>query len=127
LFQAAPINGALSGPGNSVGPDPQLDPNGLQNNGGATATVALKLGSPAIGHGANPDNLFADQRGAAPRTGAQGTDMGAYQTGATNDIQAPTDALQATTITRDNAAASNPYTFTVTYADNVAVAVTTVP
>src|SRR5205085_2194499 len=48
LFQAAPINGALSGSDNSVGSNPLLDSNGLQNNGGATATVALKTGSPAI-------------------------------------------------------------------------------
>src|ERR1700730_2684363 len=33
--------------------DPQLDPNGLQNNGGPTQTIALLSGSPAIDKGAS--------------------------------------------------------------------------
>ena len=89
------VNGTLSGSGNLVGVNPLLDPNGLQNNGGPTQTIALQAGSPAIGQGANPENLFADQRGYDPRTGPGGTDIGAYQTNAQADTQAPTAALQA--------------------------------
>ena len=40
--------------GNQVGvADPGLDPNGLQNNGGPTQTIALAAGSPAIDAGSN--------------------------------------------------------------------------
>ncbi len=125
LFQTAPVDGTLSGSGNLVGVDPLLDTNGLQNNGGPTQTIALQAGSPAIGAGANSDNLFADQRGYAPRTGPGGTDIGAYETNAQGDTQAPTATLNAVTVTNANASALNPYTFTVTYSDNVAVALST--
>jgi hypothetical protein len=125
LFQTAPVNGTLSGSGNLVGVNPLLNANGLQNNGGPTETIALQAQSPAIGKGANPQNLFADQRGDAPRTGAGGTDIGAYQTTGQADTQAPTATLQATAVTSSNASTLNPYTFTITYSDNVAVAVTT--
>jgi hypothetical protein len=121
LFQTAPINGSLTGSGNLVGVDPLLDTNGLQNNGGPTQTIALQSSSPAIGKGANPENLFADQRGYAPRSGPGGIDIGAYQTNALSDTQAPTATLNAATVTNANASALNPYTFTITYSDNVAV------
>ena len=127
LFQTAPINGTLSGSGNIVGSDPLLDPKGLQNNGGPTETVALQAQSPAIGVGANPENLFADQRGFAPRTGPGGTDVGAYQTTAVADTTAPTATLQATNVTSSNAGSLDPYTFTITYRDNVAISVFTLP
>ena len=40
--------------GNQVGvADPGLDPNGLQNNGGPTQTIALLASSPAIDAGSN--------------------------------------------------------------------------
>jgi hypothetical protein len=42
--------------------DPRHDPNGLQNNGGPTQTIALLANSPAINHGA-PDSPPQDQRG----------------------------------------------------------------
>ena len=42
--------------------DPQLGE--LQDNGGATFTIALLEGSPAIDAGSNPNNLTTDQRGA---------------------------------------------------------------
>ena len=70
----------------------------------------------------NPDNLFTDQRGDAPRTGSGGTDIGAYQFAAAPDTLAPTASLQATLVNADNAATLAPYTFTIVYSDNVAVA-----
>jgi hypothetical protein len=127
LFQTKPINGTLSGSGNLVQVDPMLNPNGLQNNGGPTQTIALQATSPAIGAGANPQALFADQRGYDPRTGPAGTDIGAYQTTAQPDTKAPTPVLQASSVTSSNASALNPYKFSVTYSDNVAVAVPTLP
>jgi hypothetical protein len=82
LFQVAPT-GTLTGTGNLTNVDPLLDTNGLQNNGGPTLTIALQAGSPALGAGSNPLSLSVDQRGFGPRTGASGTDIGAYQSDAT--------------------------------------------
>ena len=49
--------------GNITGVDPQLDPNGLQNNGGLTETIALLANSRAI-DAADPNNILpTDQRG----------------------------------------------------------------
>ena len=73
--------------------DPKLDPNGLQNNGGPTTTIALLSGSPAIDKGTSAGltgNLASDQRGSGfPRTfddsvvgnanGGDGTDIGAFE------------------------------------------------
>ena len=76
--------------------DPKLDPNGLQNNGGPTRTIALVFGSPAIDAGVaglDPSTsavLTTDQRGPGfPRTfndsiipnasGGDGTDIGAFE------------------------------------------------
>jgi CSLREA domain-containing protein len=76
--------------------DPKLDPNGLQNNGGPTKTIALVFGSPAIDTGVaglDPSTsavLTTDQRGPGfPRTfedsiisnapGGDGTDIGAFE------------------------------------------------
>ncbi|MGA2497235.1 MAG: choice-of-anchor Q domain-containing protein, partial [Tepidisphaeraceae bacterium] len=125
LFQTTPIDGTLSGSGNLVGVDPLLNSNGLQNNGGPTPTIALQALSPAIAAGANPESLFADQRGYGPRTGPGGTDIGAYQTDAQADTQAPTATLTAAAVITGNASTLNPYTFTITYSDNVAVAAAT--
>ena len=66
--------------GNITGRDPLLDPKGLQNNGGATQTIALLPGSPAINAGSNPNSLTTDQRGEGfARTSGGGTDIGAYE------------------------------------------------
>jgi putative cofactor-binding repeat protein len=73
--------------------DPKLDPNGLQSNGGATKTIALLFGSPAIDKGTSAGltgNLTTDQRGSGfQRTfndtsvpnanGGDGTDIGAFE------------------------------------------------
>ena len=48
---------------NITGVDPQLDPAGLQDNGGPTPTIALQATSPAIDAGSNPNSLTYDQRG----------------------------------------------------------------
>src|SRR5205085_1317191 len=75
--------------------DPKLDPNGLQDNGGPTQTIALMCGSPAIDKGRSDGltgPLTTDQRGAGfPRTvddlvtpnatGGDGTDVGAFELG----------------------------------------------
>ena len=90
--------------GSSASPrDPKLDPNGLQNNGGPTQTIALLCGSPAIDKATNglTGNLTTDQRDTGfPRTfddpaipnasGGNGTDIGAFerqQTCATPTLQ----------------------------------------
>jgi Ca2+-binding RTX toxin-like protein len=76
-------------PGSNItGQDPQLG--ALNDNGGATQTMALQPGSPAIDHGRTPAGETTDQRGqtrpfdlpqignsAAP--GADGADMGAFE------------------------------------------------
>jgi len=65
--------------------DPQLDPAGLQNNGGPTQTIALLPGSPAIDAGdsevcAKPPVNGLDQRGyVRPGTGHPQCSIGAYE------------------------------------------------
>ena len=73
--------------------DPKLDPNGLQNNGGPTQTVALLDGSPAIDKGTSvglTGSLTTDQRGTGfprtvddpaipPATAGDNTDIGAFE------------------------------------------------
>jgi hypothetical protein len=92
--------------GSSASPlDPKLDPNGLQNNGGPTQTIALLFGSPAIDKATNglTGNLITDQRGTGfPRTfddpaianapEGDGTDIGAFevQTAAPTPTPTPT-------------------------------------
>ena len=80
--------------GTSASPlDAKLDPNGLQDNGGPTQTIALLFGSPAIDKGTSnglTGNLATDQRStgfartfddaAKPNaTGGDGTDIGAFE------------------------------------------------
>ena len=74
--------------GSLVNTDPLLDPNGLQNNGGPTVTIALQAGSPAINAGIDsvcqgaPVN-GVDQRGAARSKGPH-CDVGAVEAGIAN-------------------------------------------
>jgi hypothetical protein len=86
--QATDLKGTVASP-----LDPKLDPNGLQNNGGPTQTIALESGSPAIDQGTSSGltgSLTTDQRGTGfPRTadysnfanaaGGDGTDIGAFE------------------------------------------------
>jgi hypothetical protein len=61
--------------------NPGLDPNGLQNNGGATQTIALVPGSPAIGKGSSTITGVTvpptDQRGVSRPSNS--VDIGAFQ------------------------------------------------
>ena len=59
--------------------DPMLDPTGLQNNGGSTQTIALQVGSPAIGAIPNRMCPHTDQRGYLRPAGLSFCDIGAYQ------------------------------------------------
>jgi hypothetical protein len=61
--------------------DPKLDPNGLQNNGGPTKTIALLPGSPAIDAAVSCPPPATDQRGIARPQGS-GCDIGAYEVAA---------------------------------------------
>jgi hypothetical protein len=65
--------------GNIVGVDPLLDPDGLQDNGGPTMTIALLAGSPAIDAISVEDCVVdTDQRGLERPQGA-GCDIGAFE------------------------------------------------
>ena len=65
---------------NLVGNSENLNLGELQDNGGATATIALSSGSLAIDAGSNPNNLATDQRGTGfARTVGEGTDSGAFE------------------------------------------------
>jgi hypothetical protein len=72
--------------------DPLLDPNGLQDNGGPTQTIALLPGSPALNAGDPAQLGVADQRGVV-RSG--GVNIGAYQASATAFLVAAPDTVQA--------------------------------
>jgi CSLREA domain-containing protein len=63
--------------------DPELDPNGLQNNGGPTQTIALQQGSPAVDYIPEGENgcgttIRTDQRG-IKRPQGKTCDVGAYE------------------------------------------------
>jgi hypothetical protein len=65
-------------PVDTIGSDPLLT--SLADNGGPTQTMSLRVASPAINAGANPDTLPFDQRGSGfPRTNFGATDIGAYE------------------------------------------------
>jgi hypothetical protein len=98
----------------------------LSGNGGPTQTVPLLVGSPAIDAGdpAQGGPGFTDQRGTARPQGA-GVDIGAFE----QIPGIPTAGGPAggfTSLTDANAAANTPYTFTVTYADSVAMNYSTI-
>lgn len=92
----------LSGSGNLLGVDPMLDPAGPAMHGGATPTIALLAGSPAIGAGPNPVATFPgngyDQRGPgyARVVGGQ-VDIGAFEFGATPPPTTTTTSTTSTT------------------------------
>jgi hypothetical protein len=78
---------AIMAPSNLLDVDPKLGP--LQNNGGPTPTMALAGDSPAIDAGSNPLGLTTDGRGFAPRAAGAGTDIGAFEFGATGPAPGP--------------------------------------
>jgi HYR domain len=70
----------FTGTGSLQNTDPKLDPNGLQNNGGPTQTIALQSGSPAIDHIPAASCPATDQRGVTrPDDGETTCDIGAYE------------------------------------------------
>ncbi len=88
LIGAGGSGGLTNSNGNQVGVvDPGLDPNGLQDNGGPTQTIALVAGSPAIDAGSNSlavdptgNPLQYDQRGTGyPRIEGSAVDIGAFE------------------------------------------------
>jgi len=98
--------------------DARLGP--LANNGGATQTHAPLNGSPAINAGSNPVGLTTDQRGAGyPRVLDNAPDVGAVET-PFSPPTAVSGALPDVTV-----GGGTSYSFTVTYADDVAMDVTT--
>jgi hypothetical protein len=89
--------GYLGATGDQINTNPMLDPNGLQDNGGPTLTIALQPGSPAIDKGENFSGSTTDQRGTgfartyddpaiANATGGDGTDIGAFEVQAANTV-----------------------------------------
>ena len=98
------VNGSLSST------NAMLDPTGLQNNGGATQTIALEPGSPAIDSGdqavcatAPVNNL--DQRGfVRPGAGHTHCSIGAYEAAimatATPTVTATRTQISSPTVTR---------------------------
>lgn len=91
--------------------DPMLG--ALANNGGATQTLALLAGSPAIDAGTNVGCPATDQRGMTrPQNGT--CDIGAYEV---LDITPPT---VVTTSLLASYTAPGPNNFTVTFSENVA-------
>ena len=86
--------------------EPMLDPNGLQDNGGPTSTIALLPGSPAVDKGTS-NGLTTDQRGTGfPRAfddpsilnaiAGDGTDVGAYELQTAVPTPTPTPTLTPT-------------------------------
>jgi hypothetical protein len=77
------LDGVLDVNGNLIGsPDALLDPllGPLADNGGATRTMALLSGSPAIDRGANLSSLATDQRGPGfARVSGGRADIGAFE------------------------------------------------
>ena len=122
LFQTEPT-GTLSGTGNLVGVDPLLDPNGLQNNGGPTETIALESLEPRHRRGnesGKPLCRSARLRPTHRRAWYRYRRLPVQRLGR-HDRRRPL-RLQAVTVTGANAGSLNPYTFTITFSDNVAIA-----
>ena len=70
----------FTGTGSLQNTDPKLDPNGLQNNGGPTQTIALLSGSPASDYIPAANCPASDQRGITrPDDGETSCDIGAYE------------------------------------------------
>ena len=88
------LEAAIDANQNLTGNTDDLNLGELQNNGGATQTIALLGGSLAIDAGSNPNDLATDQRGEEfERTVGAGTDIGAFEVQEDNsqvpDIQRP--------------------------------------
>jgi hypothetical protein len=88
----------------------------LSGNGGPTLTVRPSTGSAVLNVGSNPAGLVADQRGAPRDFG--GVDIGSVELNA--DTPTATSAMANV-----NTLGGTTYTFQVTYADDVAIDVST--
>ena len=89
---------------NLIGSSDNLNLAELQDNGGATQTIALSEGSQAIDAVSNPNNLATDQRGEGfDRTVGNGTDIGAFelQDSTTTTPEFP-DAVVVSTLEDEN-------------------------
>jgi CSLREA domain-containing protein len=122
--------GFLNGTGDIRNTDPMLDPNGLQDNGGPTLTIALQPGSPAIDKAKNFTTLTTDQRGPgfartvdklsiANATGGDGTDIGAFEVQNT-----PPTITGATISRRQGAPRSSSHVATVSDNDDLPTSLT---
>jgi len=131
-FNLASDNGGgfLTGTGDQPSANPVLGT--LQNNGGTVPTHALLFSSAALDAGNNTGSgVLTDQRGltrtvdlAGITNSADGTDIGAYEAQtAPGDTTPPTAASTPTNVTSSGGTS---YIFTVTYADNVAINVSTI-
>src|SRR5262249_985883 len=85
LFPRAPAPAAATWGARTRSPPPARP----KDTGGPPQTTALQAQTPAIGTGATPETPLTAQRG-SPRPGPASTDIGAYQSGAPSDTQAPT-------------------------------------
>jgi hypothetical protein len=87
----------FTGTGDLQNTDPKLDPNGLQNNGGSTQTIALQQGSPAIDWVAS-GCPSTDQRGNARPDGTSESkcDIGAYESSYTPVLTVSVKSVSAT-------------------------------
>jgi hypothetical protein len=102
----------FTGTGDLQNTDPQLDPNGLQNNGGPTPTIALLSTSPAIDHIPASNCPATDQRGMTrPDDGETTCDIGAYESNYPPDSDLGLTNMPATITTN----ATSPQGAVVTY------------
>ncbi len=102
----------LTGTGSLQNTDPNLDPNGLQNNGDPTQTIALQKSSPAIDQIPVANCPTTDQRGVArPDDGETTCDMGAYESNYSSDSDLGLSNMPANITTN----ATDPQGAVVTY------------
>ena len=97
--------------------DPRLGP--VQDNGGATSTLAPLPGSPVIDAGSNPANLPTDQRGNSRSLGA------APDIGAVEHVPGVPFAARGSLPDVISIPGGTSYQFTVTYYDDAAIDVAT--
>jgi hypothetical protein len=109
----------FTGTGDLQNTDPKLDPNGLQNNGGPTQTIALQSTSPAIDQIPVGSKCPAnDQRGFTRPNDTESTcDIGAYESGAQLDNDLGLKNLPSNITTN----ATSPQGAVVTYTPPTAV------
>jgi len=104
----------FTGTGDLQNTDPLLDPNGLQNNGGPTQTIALEPGSPASDQVPLAQCPSTDQRGVnRPDDNETACDMGAYESNYTVSL-----TLNGTSVTATEGATFNGVVASGSYTGN---------